>query len=95
VYSDTSAAAIAANGLLLLGTQVGALERPLYEDGALALLKHLTEAHTDFDPAHDGIVQGATAEYHSAENREVNMIYADYFYVEALLKLQNDPFLIW
>ncbi|ERL64080.1 hypothetical protein L248_1613 [Schleiferilactobacillus shenzhenensis LY-73] len=95
VYTDTSAAAIAVNGLLLLGRLTPTGEQPLYRDGALRLLQRLTDRHTDFDPATDGILQGATAMYHSAHEREVNMIYADFFYLEALTKLRNEPFLIW
>lgn len=95
VYTDTSAAVIAANGLLLLGQVSDAGDQAQYRDGGVRLLKHVTDNHTDFDPATDGIVQGATAMYHSAEERDVNMIYADFFYIEALLKLQNDRFLIW
>lgn len=93
-YEDASAAAIAACGLLEIAGAVPGLEAELYRKAAVKLLKTLEEKDCDYDPKTDGILRNCTAAYHDREH-EFHMVYGDYFYLEALLKLRGSSFCMW
>lgn len=93
-YWDMSAAACAACGLLQLAELVPELEKGLYYRHAERILEALTE-FCDFDPDTDGILQKCTVAYGRAEDTHASIIYGDYFYTEAVLRLINKSFLIW
>lgn len=95
VRLDTTATACAACGLLEIADAVPELERPLYWNAANAMLKSLTEGHCDWSCETDGILQHGTAAYHRETDREVPIIYGDYFLIEALLRLQGEGLRIW
>ena len=93
VKLDTSAGCIAASGLLLLAELTGNDE---YRDGALRLLQAIEAAHCDWNPANDGIVKMATAQYHGKiDEMHVPLIYGDYFFLEALTRLCGADLQIW
>ena len=87
--------ACAACGLLEIAEWVDELERPLYEKSAWKVYEKLTHDFSDWNPDRDGILQYGSAKYHRAEDRQVPIIYGDYFLLEASLRLQNKAFLIW
>lgn len=91
---DSSAAAIAACGLLEIAQAVGEKERPLYLNAALRLLRALTGQRCDWTQDCDCIVQKCSGSY-SEERHEYNLIYADYFFIEAMLKLKGTALWIW
>ena len=93
VLLDMSAGAIAACGLLELEKLVPPHEKKLYHDAAGHLLAAIAEKHLDLDPATDGIVLDSTADYH--KDIHTRMIYADYYFVEGLLRLQGKEFFAW
>lgn len=62
---------------------------------ALRLIDELDRGYADYSPANDGIITGCTAAYHQESNSDVKMLYADYFYFEALLKLEDRELPIW
>lgn len=95
VYWDTTATACAACGLLQIAELVPENEKALYYDNAVNMLTALAEKHCDWNPETDGILQNGTASYWSAANREVPIIYGDYFFVEGVLRLLGRSFLIW
>ena len=95
VYYDTTAAACAACGLLEIAEWVSEYEKPLYEKSAWKIYEKLTRDFSDWNPDTDGLLQCGSAKYHRAEDRQVPIIYGDYFLLEASLKLQNKAFLIW
>ncbi|WP_411334028.1 glycoside hydrolase family 88 protein [Metabacillus indicus] len=87
---DTSAGAIAASGLLELEELLPEFEGRLYRNWANKILTSLTEKYTRYDdPAYEGILASGTG--HKPEGRHINvpLIYGDYFYVEALAKLNG------
>ncbi|NOU79018.1 glycosyl hydrolase [Paenibacillus sp. LMG 31459] len=85
---DTSAAAIAASGLLELAEFVPAVERDLYRDGAIGILTSLTESYSSvFDLTRDPILNGATGHKPAGMYVDGSLIYGDYYYVEAVAKL--------
>lgn len=61
-----------------------------YMDAALRLLHALDERHIDLDPARDGLLTHCSAAHHNDSARHVNMVYGDYFFVEAVRKLCGD-----
>lgn len=95
VYYDNTAAVCAACGLLELSEHVGKYEKELYVAPALRLLHRITERFCNWNPEEDGITTKGSARYHREEDREVPIIYGDYFLVEAVLRLLDKEFLIW
>ena len=93
---DTSASACAACGLLEISKHVPDLERTFYIDAAMRMLRAIEAEHVNWDPTVDGIVLDATPAYHDrAENLEQPIIYADYYFIEAILRLMGKDFQLW
>ena len=95
VYWDSTAGVCAACGMLEIAGCVPEAEKNFYVDGALDILKATDESFCDWDPARDSIVQMGTGAYHSEKDRHVPIIYGDYFFIEAVLRLLDKAFLIW
>jgi unsaturated chondroitin disaccharide hydrolase len=96
VKRDATAAMIASCGLLELAGAAEEFEAPLYAGAALKLLRACEAAFADWDVDRDGIMGGGTAAYHGEpQDTEVPIIYGDYFFVEAILRLLGKDFLIW
>ena len=95
VYYDSTAGACAACGFLEIAEHVGELEKPLYVDAAMRVLKAMEEKWCDWDPERDSILQMGNEAYHREEGRHISIIYGDYFFIEAILRLVEKDFLIW
>jgi unsaturated chondroitin disaccharide hydrolase len=96
VKHDSTAAMISACGLLEIAHHVGEHEKDLYTNAALKLLAAGEKAFADWNVETDGIIGKGTAAYHGKpEDTEVPIIYGDYFFVEAVLRLLGKDFLIW
>ena len=93
-YEDSTAAAIAACGLIELSKVTTGSEGEFFLSSALKLLRALTERRCDFTLNQDNIVNYCTASYHDKDHHFA-IIYGDYYYLEALLKLQGDELFIW
>lgn len=87
VLWDTTAGVCAACGMLEISRHVKEFEKPLYENGALAILKAVEKDFCDWDPDHDGILQYGTVAYHRPDEIHVPIIYGDYFLIEAAVRL--------
>lgn len=94
IYYDTTASAIAACGLLEIAEHVDKFEKKMYIESAELLLKALDKKWCDYNPDTDGIVDGGSVSYHAAKHHE-KIIYGDYFFTEAILRLLKKDFLIW
>lgn len=94
---DTTAGMIAACGLLQLADMVGEFEKPLYHQAALKILRATEKRFSNWNIEEDGIITHGTADYHrrDAGDFEVPIIYADYFFIEAVLRLRKEGFHIW
>lgn len=87
-YRDSSAAAIAASGLLEIAEVVPAGEKGLYAGAAERILRSLTENYATWDnPEHEAILLHGSSSV-SAE-AEGSLIYGDYYYIEAIAKLSG------
>jgi unsaturated chondroitin disaccharide hydrolase len=95
VMLDTTAGVCVACGMLEIANAVSGLEKPLYINAAIRILKSVETKYCNWNPDEDSIVSHGTAEYHSAKNLHVPIIYGDYFFIEAILRLTGKDFLIW
>jgi unsaturated chondroitin disaccharide hydrolase len=95
VYYDTTAGVCAACGLLELSEHVNPLEKDLYVKSAVRCLKAVTERFCQWDPEKDSILNYGSARYDRESDRQVPIIYGDYFLVEGILRLLNKDFPIW
>jgi unsaturated chondroitin disaccharide hydrolase len=87
---DSSAAAIAASGLLEIAEMVPSHERRIYADAATNILASLTENYGTWDqPEQQGILLEGTGNKPVNENINASLIYGDYYYVEAIAKLNG------
>ncbi len=82
---DTSAGAIAACGMLELSQLADAGE--YYKNAAIKILSALTKNYSNLNNGNEAILNGATANKAAEENVEVGLIYADYYYTEAVRRL--------
>ena len=89
-FKDASAAAITASGLLTLAELVPASRKAYYIEAARKMLDSLATNY--LAPATDeALLQHGSVRYHVNEpfEKDTSLIYADYFFVEALIKLQG------
>lgn len=94
VYKDTTAGACAACGLLEIAKAVPEYEKKLYAGAAVKILKAIGERYCDWSESEDSIVQCGTEAYHFGA-KNIPIIYGDYFFMEALLKLKGKYTLFW
>jgi unsaturated chondroitin disaccharide hydrolase len=92
---DSTAALCSACGMLELSKVTEGSESLYWKENAKKILLATCNKWADYDTATDGVLGGGTVAYHNEENREVPIIYGDYFLVEALLRLQGKDFLLW
>ena len=93
-YEDSTAAAIAACGLLELSGLVAENEKKMYEKAAVRLVKNLYENRCDFTHDNDCILEKCSASY-DEKNHEYNIIYGDYYLMEAVFRLCGCAVDIW
>ncbi|QAA33522.1 glycoside hydrolase family 88 protein [Clostridium manihotivorum] len=93
-YEDSTAAAIAACGLLEIAKQVNEKDSKIYEKAAINLIKTLAEKRCNWDLNVHNILEKCTAAYHD-ERHEFSIIYGDYYFIEAIWKLTGKELFIW
>ncbi len=98
---DSCGAAAAASGLIELaeclmknGDEQDQASAEKYMQAALCILHAIADTRACWDRSCDAIVLNCTAAYHS-DDRHITMVYADYFFVEAMLKLADKGFFMW
>lgn len=96
IYYDSSAGACAACGLLEIAKHVPEYEKQLYQKGALNILQAMEERFANWDMTKDGILGMGKVAYHdTADRKQDYIVYADYFFTEAVLRLLEKDFFIW
>lgn len=93
-WEDSTAAAIAACGLIEIAKHVGDLEKDMYLNAALKLLKTLDEKRCNWGKDCDCILENCTAAYHSKDHH-FSIIYGDYYFMEAIFKLKENDIFLW
>lgn len=91
---DSTAAAIAASGLLELANYTEGLDKERYQKAAEALLQALAKERCNWSVETDYILEKCTAAFHD-ERHEFSIIYGDYFFIEAIFKLTGEALFIW
>ncbi|CAH1191453.1 Unsaturated chondroitin disaccharide hydrolase [Paenibacillus allorhizoplanae] len=87
---DTSAASCAASGLIDLAAFLPPIEGAMYLRAAERMLLSLTVNYGTWDkPENQAILLEGTGNKPANSNVNVSLIYGDYYYVEALAKLQG------
>ena len=92
---DTCAGAVAASGLLELGRILPEGEREPYIRAAVRTLRAIEERYTRWDKDTPALLTHCTAAWHDLPTRHMTMIYADYFFMEAMYKLKGEERLFW
>lgn len=95
VKYDSGAAVIIACGLIEIAEHVPELERQLYTVSAIKTLAACEKKFADWDTEKDGILSGGSTMYHDDRLSDVSIIYGDYFFLEAILRLKNKNMVIW
>lgn len=83
---DSSAAAIAASGMLEIASLMDVEDGSEFRSMAERLLHALTDNVAVFDDSTEGILRMGTVNYTNRKHINVPIIYGDYFYIEALRK---------
>ena len=97
VRYDSSAAMCAVCGMLEIAEHVPELEKALYLESAKKTMMACEKQFCNWDTDIDGIVYGGTAAYHGSVDKTENtaLIYGDYFFTEAVLRMVEKGFHIW
>jgi len=87
---DSSAAAITASGLIELGEHVPQNEKHIYLNAAKKILNALSENYSTWDqPDHQAILIKGTGHRPKGNFVNASLIYGDYFFIEAISKLNG------
>ena len=97
VKYDSTAAMCTACGLLEIAGHVDENESRFYTEAAYKILRACDAKFADWNPEKDSILSGGTFFYHDPDgtNTEVPIIYADYFLIEAILRLKGKALFEW
>ncbi len=97
-YEDSCGGVIAACGFLELAKvmkEQGKEEKSQqYLAMGLKILKNIDADRTIWDQSCDAVVQNCSASYHDAKHH-FTMVYADYFFLEAICKLNDTGIFTW
>ena len=95
---DSTAGAIAAAGLLEIANSVPELEKALYLGAAIKMLKALDRDCGAWDQDEQGLLLHGSHAFHQSDASMPNdrpIIYGDYYFVEAVLRLCGRTELFW
>ena len=102
VYYDSTAGACAACGMIELAKILPENEGGMYMNAAINILRAMGEKFCNFDPANDHMLDYGTVRYpipgtYTEEQAgvHISIIYGDFFYTEAILKLLGSEFNPW
>lgn len=96
VCFDTTAGACAASGLMEIADWMPELEKSLYRDAAVRILQAIEGKYANWNTEEDSIISGGTAAYHSRKGDfDVPIVYGDYFFIEAVLRLRGQSLMLW
>ncbi len=98
VFYDSTAGAIAACGLIEIAKNVPEYEKDMYLSAAVKMLKAMEKAWCNWEESEDSILQMGTERYvfdGNTHGLHIPIIYGDFFFAEAMLKLRGSDFLPW
>ena len=99
IYYDSSAGAIAACGLIEIAKYCDETDRKKYRDFSIKMLMAMEKKWCDWTLDEDAVLTMASRKYHGnvGSNIEHNLplIFGDFFFFEAIAKLQDENFNLW
>ena len=96
LFYDSTAGACAACGMLEIARHVPENEKALYYRSAIMTLRAMEAKFCNWNEDEDGILYYGKVAYHENEdNAGTSIIYGDYFFVEAILRLLGKDLWIW
>lgn len=102
VYYDSTAGAIAACGLIEIAKAVPEYEKGVYLNAAVKILRAMDEKFMNYDPAVDYMLGYGSILYPDESKNDdpkkitnIPIVYGDYYFTEAVLKLLGSDFLPW
>jgi len=66
----------------------------MYHEAAISILKILDTKYALWDFETEALLSGGAGSYHDP-NQPISIIYGDYFFLEAILRLKGLAFEIW
>ncbi|MGN0793802.1 MAG: glycoside hydrolase family 88 protein [Aristaeellaceae bacterium] len=95
-WEDSCGACVIAGGLLELAKaeRIPARKRALYLEKALLILRAIDEKRADWSEGCDSIVLNCSGAYHD-KHHHFTMVYADYYFAEAIAKLRGSRLWMW
>ncbi len=99
VYYDSTAGMITACGLIEIAKALGGEKGEYYLGEAIKILQSCEKAFVDYTDQQDALVLKGTEAYPREERflkgLEIPIIYGDFYFIEAMLKLKGNDFLMW
>ena len=101
VLYDATAGAIASCAFIELGKLLPENEGGMYMNAAVNILKAMDAKFTNYDPSNDHMLDFGTVRYpvegltFEKAGVHISIIYGDFFFTEAVLKLLGSDFLPW
>ena len=99
VYYDSTAGVCSACGMLEIAKCVSKEEGKRYTEEAIHILKACDQHFCNYEEDEDALVLMGSERYPSLEEYKrgvhIPIIYGDFFFVEAMLKLKRSEFFIW
>ena len=86
---DASAAAVVASALLELSTYLPAERGSAYKDSAVRMLTSLSSEKYQSRKTNTAFLLHSTGHWPAKSEIDASIIYADYYYIEALLRLKK------
>ena len=93
-WEDSTAAAIAACGMIEISKAVEGNDSAIYREAAVRMLKALDEKRSNWDADVDNIIEKGTVAYHYGAH-ETGILYGDFYFIEALMKLAGIDYMPW
>ena len=87
VYIDTTAGVIAASGLIDIARAVQVSEKEIYWNAAIKIVNATAKKELDVTLDTDYLLRNGSEAYWG--NKHLSIIYGDYYFMEAILKLKN------
>ena len=92
---DNAAGNIAACGLLELAGALPETEGKVYFEAAVRILRAQEASDANWAADDPAVFTCCTSAWHDIPGRHMTMTYGDYFFIEAIRKLQGDRLLFW
>jgi len=92
--TDTTSGGIASCGLIEIAKYVPENERQMYLSAAEKIIRAMYERHCDLSGNCDALLHGGSESYHN-NRRGIDIIYGDYFFMEAVFRLAGMDINMW